>query len=47
MPITEEFVLTDRAANKGPVRIQNKCLFPIYAFREMKLCGLVISKTDL
>jgi hypothetical protein len=29
-------------ANKGPVRIQNKCLVPIYVFLEMKL----ISKTE-
>jgi hypothetical protein len=30
-------------ANKGPVRIQYKCLVPIYVFPEMKL----ISKTEL
>ncbi len=34
-------------ANEGPVRIQYKCLVPIYVFPEMKLCGLVISKTEL
>ncbi len=34
-------------ANEGPVRIQNKCLVTIYVFPEMKLCGLVISKTEL
>jgi hypothetical protein len=27
-----------RTANEGPVRVQYKCLFPIYAFPEMKLC---------
>jgi hypothetical protein len=30
-----------------PVRIQNKCLGTIYVFPEMKLQGLVISKTEL
>jgi hypothetical protein len=34
-------------ANEGPVRIHYKCLVPIYAFQEMKLCSLVISKTEL
>jgi hypothetical protein len=34
-------------ANEGPVRIKYKCLVPIYVFPEMKLCGLVISKTVL
>jgi hypothetical protein len=29
------------------VRIQYKCLVPIYVFPEMKLCGLVISETEL
>ncbi len=29
-------------ANEGPVRIQYKCLVPIYVFPEMKLCGLLI-----
>jgi hypothetical protein len=33
-------------SNEGPVRIQYKCLVPIYVFPEMKLCGLVISKTE-
>jgi hypothetical protein len=33
-------------ANEDPVRI-NKCLVPIYVFPEMKLCCLVISKTEL
>ncbi len=32
--------------NEGPVRIQYKCPVPIYVFPEMKLCSLVISKTD-
>jgi hypothetical protein len=34
-------------AKEGPVRIQYKCLVPIYVFPEMKLCRLVISKTEL
>ena len=34
-------------ANEGPVRIQYKCLVPIYVFPEMKLCRPVISKTEL
>jgi hypothetical protein len=34
-------------ANGGPVRIQYKCLVPIYVFPEMKLRGLVFSKTEL
>jgi hypothetical protein len=33
--------------NKGSARIQYKCLVPIYVFPEMKLRGLVISKTEL
>jgi hypothetical protein len=36
-----------RTANEGQVRIQYKCLVPIYVFPEMNLWGLVISKTDL
>ncbi len=31
-------------ANEGPVRIQYKCLVPIYVFPEMKLHGPVNSK---
>jgi hypothetical protein len=34
-------------ANEGLVRIQYKCLVPIYVFPEMKLRSLVISKTKL
>jgi hypothetical protein len=34
-------------ANEGLVRIQYKCLVSIYAFPEMKLRGLVNSKTEL
>jgi hypothetical protein len=34
-------------ANEGPVRIQYKCLAPIYVFPEMKLRSFVISKTEL
>jgi hypothetical protein len=37
----------DGTANEGPVRIQYKCLVPIYVFSEMKLWGLVISKSGL
>ncbi len=38
---------TALTANEGPVRIQYKCLAPIYVFPEMKLCSLLISKTEL
>jgi hypothetical protein len=34
-------------ANEGPVIIQYKCLVPIYVFPEMKLCGLVVFKTEI
>ncbi len=34
-------------ANEGPMRIQYKCLVPIYVFPEMKLRRFVISKTEL
>ncbi len=34
-------VLLYCTANEGPVRIQYKCLVPIYEFPEMKLRGLV------
>jgi hypothetical protein len=33
--------------NEGTVRIQYKCLVPIYVFPEMKLCSFLISKTEL
>jgi hypothetical protein len=33
--------------SEGLVRNQYKCLVPIYVFPEMKLHGLVISKTEL
>jgi hypothetical protein len=32
---------------KWPVRIQYKCLAPVYVFPEMKLCSLVILTTEL
>jgi hypothetical protein len=32
--------------NEGPVRIQYKCLVPIYVLPEMKLRGLVIQKQN-
>jgi hypothetical protein len=41
------YISHDYTANEGPVRIQNKCLVPIYVFPEMKLWGLFISKTEL
>jgi hypothetical protein len=34
-------------ANEGPVRIQYKCLIPIYVFPEMKLCSFVIPRIGL
>jgi hypothetical protein len=34
-------------ANEGPLIIPYKCLVPIYVFPEMKLCSLLISKTEL
>jgi hypothetical protein len=34
-------------ANEGPVRIQYKCLVPVYVYPEMKLHGLVIFKSEL
>jgi hypothetical protein len=34
-------------ANEGPVRIQYKRLVQIYVFPEMKMRGIVISKTEL
>jgi hypothetical protein len=40
-------MLSLHTANQGPVRIQYKCLFPIYVFPKMKLHGHVISKTEL
>jgi hypothetical protein len=33
--------------NEELVRIQNKCLVPIYVFPEIILCSLVISKIEL
>jgi hypothetical protein len=38
---------TAYTANEGQERIQYKCLVSIYVFPEMKLHGLVISKTEL
>jgi hypothetical protein len=35
-----------RVANEGPVRIQYKCLVPIYVFPGMKLRGLISSKQN-
>jgi hypothetical protein len=40
-------VAKEYTANEGPVRIQYKCLVPIYALPEMKLRGLIISRTEL
>jgi hypothetical protein len=41
------FEIVPCTANEGLVRIQYKCLVPIYVFPEMELLGLVISKTEL
>jgi hypothetical protein len=40
-------ILVACTANEGPVRIQYKCLVPIYVFLEMKLRGLVMSTIEL
>ncbi len=40
-------IVSLHTANEGPMRIQYKCLVPIYVFQEMKLYGLIISKTEL
>jgi hypothetical protein len=34
-------------ASEEPVRIQYKCLVPIYVLPEMRLLCLIISKTEL
>ncbi len=34
-------------AKEGPVRIQYKCIVPIYVLPEMKLPGHIMSKTEL
>jgi hypothetical protein len=39
-------LLSGCTANEGLVRIQYKSLVPIYVFLEMKLCGLIICKTE-
>ncbi len=41
------YVFRSYSANEGPVRIQYKCLVPIYVFPEMKLCSLLIPKKEL
>ncbi len=40
-------IVSLHTANEGPMRIQYKCIVPIYVFPEMKLYGLIISKTEL
>jgi hypothetical protein len=40
-------LLNGCTANEDPERIQYKCLVAIYIFPEMKLRGLIISKTEL
>ncbi len=40
-------ILASCTANGGLVRIQYKCLVPIYAFLEIKQHGLIIFKTKL
>ncbi len=37
-------IITNHTGNEGPVRIQYKCLVPIYVFPEMKLCSLVLKQ---
>ncbi len=44
--VTWIHISADNTANEGPVRIQYKCLDPIYVYTEMKLCNLLISKTE-
>jgi hypothetical protein len=39
-------VVSTYTANEGPVKIQYKCLASIYVFPEMKLCTLLIFKTE-
>jgi hypothetical protein len=46
LKVSLQFCMTC-TANEGPLRIQYKCLVPIYVFPEMKLCSLVISKAEL
>jgi hypothetical protein len=43
----ETVFITTYTANEGPGRIQYKCLVSIYVFPDMKLCSLLISKTEL
>jgi hypothetical protein len=40
-------ILGTQQMKGGPVRIQYERLVPIYVFSEMKLCTLLISKTEL
>jgi hypothetical protein len=42
-----QIIISVYTANEGLVRIQYKCLVPIHVFPEIKLCSLVISKTEL
>ncbi len=39
--------LSLQTSNEEPLRIQYIGLYPIYVFPKMKLCGLVISNTEL
>jgi hypothetical protein len=43
---TYSTVSKNSTANEEPVRIHYKSLVPIYVLPEMKLCSLLISKTD-
>jgi hypothetical protein len=45
--VTQIHISADSTANEGPVRIQYKCLDPIHVFTGMKLCNLLISKTEI
>jgi hypothetical protein len=40
-------MLNNFSAKEGPVIIQYKCLVSICVFPELKLCNLLISKTEL
>jgi len=40
-------IRTSTLQMRGRWESNNKCLVPIYVFTEMKLCSLLISKTEL
>jgi hypothetical protein len=45
--LQQKFGASIFTANEGPVGIQYKCLVPIYVFPEIKLRGILISKTEV